>query len=124
LYHTNWILTAAHCFVKPKPIEYFTVVAGEHVIGKTEGSEQTSTVQKIFLHKYYDRCVGQIKYNFMQNYSLIFSFIQIFRKTRQNDIAYLKLSTVFQETEFVKKVTLDISSSRPSPGEVGLGIVE
>merc|ERR1719315_246852 len=63
----RWILTAAHCFSKSGASNN-KIVAGEHKLRKTEGSEQTVRIGRVYVHP---------KYN---------------RRTMLNDIALLKLS--------------------------------
>uniref|UniRef100_I3MD53 Chymotrypsin-like elastase family member 1 n=1 Tax=Ictidomys tridecemlineatus TaxID=43179 RepID=I3MD53_ICTTR len=47
----NWVLTAAHCVDHPM---VFRVVAGDHNLGKEEGTEQYMEVDKIVIHPYWD----------------------------------------------------------------------
>ncbi|NWU73819.1 CELA1 elastase, partial [Pterocles burchelli] len=47
LIRTNWVMTAAHCVDSNRK---FRVVAGDHNIYESEGTEQVFTVSKIIIH--------------------------------------------------------------------------
>jgi len=63
----QWILTAAHCFSDGS--DGVVIVAGEHNLGLTEGSEQKIQVKKAFVHPAYND------------------------RTTENDICLLKLTS-------------------------------
>ncbi|KAK2908433.1 hypothetical protein Q8A67_004270 [Cirrhinus molitorella] len=50
---SQWILTAAHCVWEKDP-NLLQVTVGEHIRGKDEGTEQTRTVSKVFVHPGYN----------------------------------------------------------------------
>lgn len=80
---SNWILTAAHCFVNSEKPEDYTLTVGDFDISKNEGHEQKIKIEKIILHELYN--VGT-----MYDY----------------DVALLKLSDQIRFTERVRPVCL------------------
>jgi len=76
----NWIVTAAHCSVAT--ISGYTVVAGEHRLDGSEGSEQSRTVAAITNHPDYSS------------------------STIANDVSVWRVSTPFVFDQFVSAVNL------------------
>ncbi|XP_039622095.1 coagulation factor IX-like [Polypterus senegalus] len=77
----NWIVTAAHCFVKIVPTE---IAVGETDLSKKEGTESRYDIQQVFLHPRY-------------NYT---------RSRYNSDIALLYLKKPILFTEFVVPICL------------------
>jgi len=76
----RWILTAAHCFTRGS--SNVKIVAGDHRLGYTEGSEQTIYVQQHFTHPRYGG------------------------RTQHNDITLLKLSKDLHFDSYVQPACL------------------
>ncbi|XP_029450822.1 chymotrypsin-like elastase family member 1 [Rhinatrema bivittatum] len=87
LIRANWVLTAAHCVDRNMN---FRVVLGDHNIYQTEGTEQVISVQRIFIHQYwntnnvaagYDIAVLRLSQNAVLN-----SYVKIANLPRDGDV--------------------------------------
>lgn len=85
----QWVLTAAHCLDREYPP--FKVVAGEYTVSHNANTEQERSPAKVVMHPHYSS------------------------KTMNMDLALIKLSSPFTESDCVGTVCL------PSESDVGVG---
>ncbi|XP_042657072.1 serine protease 56 isoform X2 [Tyto alba] len=88
----SWVLTAAHCFAGNRNELAWTVVVGDHELGKTGTGEQAVPVRRILPHP---------KFN---------------PKTFHGDLALLELAMPLVPSPTVSPVCLPSSPMEPSPG--------
>ncbi|NXT84705.1 PRS56 protease, partial [Zapornia atra] len=88
----SWVLTAAHCFAGNQNELAWTVVVGDHELGKPDMGEQAVPVRRILPHP---------KFN---------------PKTFHGDLALLELAVPLALSPTVSPVCLPSSSVEPSPG--------
>ncbi|NXH69577.1 PRS56 protease, partial [Hydrobates tethys] len=88
----SWVLTAAHCFAGNRNEMAWTVMVGDHELGKPEAGERAVPVRRILLHP---------KFN---------------PKTFHADLALLELGVPLASSPTVSPVCLPSSPAEPSPG--------
>ncbi|XP_062481956.1 serine protease 56 isoform X1 [Pezoporus occidentalis] len=88
----SWVLTAAHCFAGNQNELAWTVVVGDHELGKHRTGEQVVSVRRILPHP---------KFN---------------PKTFHGDLALLELAVPLAPSPTVSPVCLPSSPAEPSPG--------
>ncbi|XP_069720705.1 serine protease 56 [Phaenicophaeus curvirostris] len=88
----SWVLTAAHCFTGNKNELAWTVVVGDHELGKLDAGERTVPVRRILPHP---------KFN---------------SKTFHGDLALLELAVPLAPSPTVSPVCLPSGPTEPSPG--------
>ncbi|XP_021136266.2 serine protease 56 isoform X3 [Columba livia] len=88
----SWVLTAAHCFTGNRNELVWTVVVGDHELGKPDAGERTVPVRRILPHP---------KFN---------------PKTFHGDLALLELAVPLAPSPTVSPVCLPSSPAEPSPG--------
>ncbi|NXT95880.1 PRS56 protease, partial [Anhinga rufa] len=88
----SWVLTAAHCFAGNRNELAWTVVVGDHELGKLDAGEQAVPVRRILPHP---------KFN---------------PKTFHGDLALLELAVPLAPSPTVSPVCLPSGPAEPSPG--------
>uniref|UniRef100_A0A672V2R3 Serine protease 56 n=1 Tax=Strigops habroptila TaxID=2489341 RepID=A0A672V2R3_STRHB len=88
----SWVLTAAHCFAGNQNELAWTVVVGDHELGKPSAGEQAVPVRRILPHP---------KFN---------------PKTFHGDLALLELAVPLVPSPTISPVCLPSSPAEPSPG--------
>ncbi|XP_071668823.1 serine protease 56 isoform X4 [Patagioenas fasciata] len=88
----SWVLTAAHCFTGNRNELVWTVVVGDHELGKPDAGERAVPVRRILPHP---------KFN---------------PKTFHGDLALLELAVPLAPSPTVSPVCLPSSPAEPSPG--------
>ncbi|XP_065495858.1 serine protease 56 [Caloenas nicobarica] len=88
----SWVLTAAHCFTGNQNELVWTVVVGDHELGKPDAGERAVPVRRILPHP---------KFN---------------PKTFHGDLALLELAVPLAPSPTVSPVCLPSSPAEPSPG--------
>ncbi|NXX23074.1 PRS56 protease, partial [Podargus strigoides] len=88
----SWVLTAAHCFTGNRNELAWTVVVGDHELGKLDAGERAVPVRRILPHP---------KFN---------------PKTFHGDLALLELAVPLAPSPTVSPVCLPSSPVEPSPG--------
>ncbi|NXI97976.1 PRS56 protease, partial [Psophia crepitans] len=88
----SWVLTAAHCFAGNRNELAWTVVVGDHELGKPDAGEQAVPVRRILPHP---------KFN---------------PKTFHGDLALLELAVPLAPSPTVSPVCLPSGPAEPSPG--------
>ncbi|KAM6356987.1 serine protease 56 [Alca torda] len=88
----SWVLTAAHCFAGNRNELAWTVVVGDHELGKLDAGERAVPVRRILPHP---------KFN---------------PKTFHGDLALLELAAPLAPSPTVSPVCLPTSPVEPSPG--------
>ncbi|NXJ96067.1 PRS56 protease, partial [Corythaixoides concolor] len=88
----SWVLTAAHCFAGNRNELAWTVVVGDHELGKPDVGERAVPVRRILPHP---------KFN---------------SKTFHGDLALLELAVPLAPSPTVSPVCLPSSPAEPSPG--------
>ncbi|KAK2530989.1 Prss56 [Columba livia] len=114
----SWVLTAAHCFTGNRNELVWTVVVGDHELGKPDAGERTVPVRRILPHPK----VGGGGYTLISLYMLqgipqhtAVSF-QFNPKTFHGDLALLELAVPLAPSPTVSPVCLPSSPAEPSPG--------
>jgi len=88
----KWILSAAHCF--SDGADGVVIVAGEHNLGKSEGSEQKIQVKNAFVHPEYND------------------------RTTENDIALIKLASELSFDDYTQPACIpDVANEDADYGE-------
>jgi len=93
----EWVMTAAHCSTAA-PSNY-ELVAGDHYIGQTEGTEQRRQVTRIIRHPLYENTAIQY----------------------ENDIALMKVEPPFQFNQYVQPASVPDISFAPTERAVVAG---
>ncbi|NXY80438.1 PRS56 protease, partial [Glareola pratincola] len=88
----SWVLTAAHCFAGNRNELAWTVVVGDHELGKPDAGERAVPVRRILPHP---------KFN---------------PKTFHGDLALLELAAPLAPSPTISPVCLPNSPAEPSPG--------
>ncbi|NWW52795.1 PRS56 protease, partial [Pedionomus torquatus] len=88
----SWVLTAAHCFAGNRNELAWTVVVGDHELGKLDAGERAVPVRRILSHP---------KFN---------------PKTFHGDLALLELAVPLAPSPTISPVCLPSSPAEPSPG--------
>ncbi|XP_068263096.1 serine protease 56 [Nyctibius grandis] len=88
----SWVLTAAHCFAGNRNELAWTVVVGDHELGKLDAGERAVPVRRILPHP---------KFN---------------PKTFHGDLALLELAVPLAPSPTISPVCLPSSPAEPSPG--------
>ncbi|NXN52396.1 PRS56 protease, partial [Rynchops niger] len=88
----SWVLTAAHCFAGNRNELAWTVVVGDHELGKLDAGERAVPVRRILPHP---------KFN---------------PKTFHGDLALLELAAPLAPSPTISPVCLPSSPAEPSPG--------
>ncbi|PKU38952.1 serine protease 56 [Limosa lapponica baueri] len=88
----SWVLTAAHCFAGNRNELAWTVVVGDHELGKLDTGERAVPVRRILPHP---------KFN---------------PKTFHGDLALLELAVPLAPSATISPVCLPSSPAEPSPG--------
>ncbi|NWY52210.1 PRS56 protease, partial [Chionis minor] len=88
----SWVLTAAHCFTGNRNELAWTVVVGDHELGKLDAGERAVPVRRILPHP---------KFN---------------PKTFHGDLALLELAVPLMASPTVSPVCLPSGPAEPSPG--------
>ncbi|NXK17326.1 PRS56 protease, partial [Arenaria interpres] len=88
----SWVLTAAHCFAGNRNELAWTVVVGDHELGKLDAGERAVPVRRILPHP---------KFN---------------PKTFHGDLALLELAVPLVPSPTISPVCLPSSPAEPSPG--------
>ncbi|KAM6063657.1 serine protease 56 isoform 2-T2 [Theristicus caerulescens] len=88
----SWVLTAAHCFAGNRNELAWTVVVGDHELGKTDVGERAVPVRRILPHP---------KFN---------------PKTFHGDLALLELAVPLAPSPTISPVCLPSGPAEPSPG--------
>ncbi|NXT00696.1 PRS56 protease, partial [Jacana jacana] len=88
----SWVLTAAHCFTGNRNELSWTVVVGDHELGKPDAGERVVPVRRILPHP---------KFN---------------PKTFHGDLALLELAVPLAPSPTISPVCLPSSPAEPSPG--------
>ncbi|NWU51053.1 PRS56 protease, partial [Dromas ardeola] len=88
----SWVLTAAHCFAGNRNELAWTVVVGDHELGKLDAGERAVPVRRILPHP---------KFN---------------PKTFHGDLALLELAAPLAPSPTISPVCLPSSLAEPSPG--------
>ncbi|XP_030627660.1 ovochymase-1 [Chanos chanos] len=84
----EWVITACHCFKRYNKAAFWTVMAGKHDLDNYEACQQVTKVAEIIVHKGYSK------------------------RTKEHDIALLKLETPLMINECVRPIP--ILQSEPS----------
>ena len=97
--NARWILTAAHCVDGDRRASNFTIIAGDHRITSSEGSEQVRKGQRIVIHPRWDP------------------------RTLNNDIALIKLSSPLKLNGKVKAIAYTSAKADQQAKAMGWGRV-
>ncbi|XP_046872251.1 ovochymase-1 isoform X1 [Hypomesus transpacificus] len=86
----NWVVTAAHCFLRYNKVSMWAVLAGKHDLDNAnEEWQQVMKVSGIISHKKYDT------------------------RTKENDIALVKVKTQFTWTSCVRPIRILMGQMKP-----------